>query len=76
MRLEKNWAMGTVRFSVGKDTTEEEVVEAADKVINIVKILQSGITPPEDYDGPIADNTGNGGEEIETDAIKVNEDNQ
>ena len=40
MQLDKAFAMGTVRFSVGKYSTEEEIDQAAEAIIEAVKQLR------------------------------------
>lgn len=44
------WAMGTVRLSVGRETTEEEVKKAADIICNTVRKLQHSVVFDEDED--------------------------
>ncbi len=39
--LETEYAMGTIRFSVGRQTTESEIREAAKIIVNIVKNLRT-----------------------------------
>lgn len=41
MELDKAYAMGTVRFSVGKYSTEDEIDQAAEEIINAVKKLRN-----------------------------------
>jgi len=40
MQVPTEWAMGTVRFSVGRGTTDEEIDQAAQVVIDAVRRLQ------------------------------------
>lgn len=40
MKVPIEWAMGTVRFSTGRYTTEEEIDEAARTIVNAVRRLQ------------------------------------
>lgn len=41
MHVPMEYAMGTIRFSVGRFTTEEEIQRTADEVIRVVKKLRS-----------------------------------
>lgn len=41
MQVPLEYAMGTIRFSVGKYTTAEDIDRAAEEIINVVKRLQS-----------------------------------
>jgi len=41
MNISKEYAMGTIRFSVGKYSREEEIDEAAKAIIQIVKMLRN-----------------------------------
>lgn len=34
--VDKNYAMGTIRISLGKDNTEEEAVQIAESIIRII----------------------------------------
>ena len=47
MRVPTEWAMGTIRFSVGRMTTEEEIDRAIEAVARTVKRLQ-GYQPPQE----------------------------
>ena len=40
MQVPSDWAMGTIRFSVGRGTTEEEVDQAVQVITSAVKRLQ------------------------------------
>ncbi|TFF92660.1 selenide, water dikinase SelD [Candidatus Thorarchaeota archaeon] len=44
MRVPVDWAMGTVRFTVGRETKDEEIDKAADITIKSVKRLQQDMT--------------------------------
>jgi cysteine desulfurase NifS/selenium donor protein len=48
MRVPVDWAMGTVRFSVGRATTAEEIDSAVDVVVDAVRRLQpqTVLAPP------------------------------
>jgi cysteine desulfurase len=48
MRVPVEWAMGTVRFSVGRDTTAEQVDHAIEIVAGAVRRIQpgAGMAPP------------------------------
>jgi cysteine desulfurase len=40
MRVPDDWARGTIRFSVGRTTTEEDIDAAVPAIIRAVKRLQ------------------------------------
>ena len=40
MKLDKAYAMGTIRFSVGKYNTEDEIDQAAEAIIEAVNKLR------------------------------------
>jgi cysteine sulfinate desulfinase/cysteine desulfurase-like protein len=42
MQVPVEWAMGTVRFSVGRETTEEQIDRAVEVVTAAVRSLQPG----------------------------------
>lgn len=46
MRVPPAWAMGTVRFSVGRWSKPDEVLAAAQKVVLAVKRLQTNVVAP------------------------------
>ncbi len=41
INLDQNFAMGTIRFSVGRKTTKDEIVKASNIIVGIIKKLKS-----------------------------------
>jgi len=51
LKVPVEFAMGTIRFSTGKNTTEEEIIRAADAIISAAKkLMSSGRVIPETED--------------------------